>query len=519
MIKNRNHLLLLMPYLIVSILPLVLFFTKGINLFISRETIEIWELMDTRVIVLLLKTVFYSLSVAFLVVLFGTLIAIGLMSMHKTLRKFFMGLLILLVPLPVTIHSMIWMKIFSAFQWMPLTGWGISIFVQSVAWLPLGTLIIYDAMTKIPKALVEVGQLLSNDLKVFFRIWLPQSKTGMTIVALGIFLMTFNDYSVPSTFAVTTFPMEIFASYSISLNAGDAMITGLPMLLLGLGLALPLMTAVNKQFFSGPSTRNDAFIKKMNVTRKYLSKLSMVTVIIIILLPFVALIQETSFSNFNLMRDGGTEILATLWICFGGALLALPIMILAALGVNHHKKGYSFILLLILLPTLISPALIGAALIHLMNRPAFRWVYLSHVMGMLAVMIRFMPIGILVILAGLRKIPEDFMSVAYMTAKNYKKPFIKILLPLTMPSIVIAIGIVFLLGLGELGTSVMVLPPGVSTITVRIFGYLHYGATELIAEVSIVLIAIIFMIEFMLYKLIKRGFKNLRIGGEYDSFK
>jgi ABC-type Fe3+ transport system permease subunit len=78
-------------------------------------------------------------------------------------------------------------------------------------------------------------------------------------------------------------------------------------------------------------------------------------------------------------------------------------------------------------------------------------------------------------------------------------------------------GLVFLLGLGELGTSVMVLPPGVSTITVRIFGYLHYGATELIAEVGIVVLAIIFIIEFMLYKLIKRGFKNLRIGGEYDS--
>jgi iron(III) transport system permease protein len=194
-------------------------------------------------------------------------------------------------------------------------------------------------------------------------------------------------------------------------------------------------------------------------------------------------------------------------------------MILAAIGVNNHKNGHSFILLLILLPTLISPALIGAALIHLMNRPVFRWVYLSHIMGMLAVMIRFMPFGILVIIAGLKKIPEDFLSVGYITAKDFKKTFFKIFLPLTIPSIIIAMGLVFLLGLGELGTSVMVLPPGVSTITVRIFGYLHYGATELIAEVAIVLLAIIFIIELLLYKLIKKVFKNLRIGGLYDSSK
>jgi iron(III) transport system permease protein len=503
----------------VSTLPLVLFFARGIELLISRKATHILQLMDSRIVVLLIKTVFYSLSVAFIVVIFATLIAIGLLSMYKTHRKFFMGLLILLIPLPVTIHSMIWMNIFSKFQWIPLTGWGISIFVQSVAWLPIGTLIIYDAMTKIPKGLMEVGQLLSNDLRVFFKIWLPQSKTGMTIVVLGIFLMTFNDYSVPSTFAVKTFPMEIFASYSISLNAGDAMITGLPMLFLGLGFALPLVASINKQFFSGPSTRNDLFINKINFTRKYLSKLSMATVLIIIVLPFFVLMQDTSFSNFHLMRDGGTEILATLWICFGGALLALPIMILAAIGVNNHKNGHSFILLLILLPTLISPALIGAALIHLMNRPVFRWVYLSHIMGMLAVMIRFMPFGILVIIAGLKKIPEDFLSVGYITAKDFKKTFFKIFLPLTIPSIIIAMGLVFLLGLGELGTSVMVLPPGVSTITVRIFGYLHYGATELIAEVAIVLLAIIFIIELLLYKLIKKVFKNLRIGGLYDSSK
>jgi len=517
--KKRKHFLLLVPYLTVSILPLVLFFSKGIQSLINSETVKTMQLMDQRVIVLLLKTIFYSFSVAFLVLVAGTFIGIGLMSMHKAYRKFFMGLLILLIPLPITIHSLIWMNIFSRFQWMPLTGWGISVLVQTVAWLPLGTLIIYDAMTKIPKGLIEVGQLFSNDLKVFFKIWLPQSKTGMKIVTLGVFLMTFNDYSVPSTFAVTTFPMEIFASYSISLNAGDAMITSLPMVFLGFGLALPLMNSIKKQFFSGPSTRDDTFIQEIALLNKYLSKITMLIILLIIILPLIALFQNTRFSSFSLMNDGGYEILATLWICFGGGLLALPIMILAALFIVHHNNRHSFILLLILLPTLISPALIGAALIHLMNRPIFREIYLSHLMGMLAVMIRFMPFGVLVIVAGLKRIPEDYMAVGYMTVKNYKKPLTRILLPLAIPSIVIATGMVFLLGIGELGTSVMVLPPGISTITVRIFGYLHYGATELIAEVSIVVIAIIFIIEFVLYILIRKGFKSLRIGGRYDSSK
>jgi iron(III) transport system permease protein len=519
--KQKGHLLLIIPYFLISLLPLGVFFLKGVYEIISLNSSVMDPLMDMRAVVLLIKTVFYSLSVALIVALFASIIALGLVSMNKRRRQFFVWLLIGFISLPISIHTVMWMHIVSLINdiigsRIYLTGWGISVFVQAMAWLPLAIIIIYDSMMKIPMNLMEVGRLLSSDRKVFFRIWLPQCKTGITIVVIGVFLLTFNDYSVPSTFALNTFAMEIFARYSISLNAGDAFIASLPMVIVGMGLALPLISSISKQFFSNPGRRNDDFIRTLKFSKKYISKFATIILMMITLLPLALLIYGSNFSEFNIVKDGGKEILTTLWICLGAIFLATPIMLSAALSVYRNKKWQTFSFLLILLPTLISPSLMGAALINFMNVPLFRWIYLSSGMGMLAVMLRFMPIGILVMVAGLRKIPEDLVSVAYITSKNVREPLTKIILPLAMPSILIATGVVFLLGIGEMGTTVMVLPAGISTITVRLFGYLHYGATELIAEISLVVVAILLIFELVLYRVIKQWVENLRKGGVYD---
>ncbi|MDM8533211.1 ABC transporter permease subunit [Clostridiaceae bacterium HSG29] len=513
--KQKGRLLLIIPYFLISLLPLGVFFLKGVYEIINSDSKIMSSLVDMRVVVLLLKTVFYSLSVALIVVLFALIIALGLVSMDKRWRKFFVWLLIGFIAVPISIHTVMWMNIVSLINTVIgskiyLTGWGISVFIQVIAWLPLAIIIIYDSMMKIPMSLMEAGRILSSDRKVFFRIWLPQCKTGLIIVTIGVFVLTFNDYSVPSTFAMSTFAMEIFARYSISLNAGDTFIASLPMIIVGMSLAFPLISSISKQFFSRPSKRNDDFIKTLKFSKKYISKFAIIILFVIILLPLAVLIYGSNFSDFSIVKDGGKEILNTLWICFGATLLATPIMLSAALSIYRNKKWQTSSFLMILLPTLISPSLIGAALINFMNVPLFRWIYLSSGMGMLAVIIRFMPIGILIIIAGLRKIPDDLITVAYMTSKNIKKTLIKVIIPLIMPSILIAASVVFLLGIGEMGTTVMVLPAGISTITVRLMGYLHYGATELIAELSLVVVALLLIFELIIYGVINKWLKNLR---------
>jgi iron(III) transport system permease protein len=41
--------------------------------------------------------------------------------------------------------------------------------------------------------------------------------------------------------------------------------------------------------------------------------------------------------------------------------------------------------------------------------------------------------------------------------------------------------------MGELGATLMVIPPGKATLTMRIYNYLHYGASDTVAGLCLVL--------------------------------
>ncbi len=515
--NSKYNRLLILPYIILSLLPLMLFFFDGIYEIISESDMKDYIVMDIREFILLIKTTFYALAVVSLTVLFGTSMGLALMTLNERRRKIILLLLLMLMPLPFTIHTMMWMGMFSVINEvtamsLSLTGWPVSVFVQFVALVPLATVLIYDSMKKVPQNLIDVGKIQASDQKVFLRVWLPQCKPGIMIAGIIVFLLSFNDYSVPSSFAVNTFSMDIFAKYSISLKAVDAFMASLPMILVTMILIVPLAKNIEKQFFSSTLRSEDRFIKHIKVIEEVFSKVVMMIAFLLIVLPMILLVSNVDFTEFNLIRDGGWDILATLWISFSATIVALPIMLLAALGLGRKKHwsaiGYS----LIIFPALVPPSLVGAALINFWNVPLFRPIYTSTAMASLAVMIRFMPVGILVIKSGLNRITDDMLSVAHITSGDIKHIYFRIIIPLITPALLIASVFVFLMGIGELGATVMVLPPGISTITVRIFGYLHYGATELIAEMCVVVIATMLIIEVMIYKGSSIFFKTFRKG-------
>ena len=55
----------------------------------------------------------------------------------------------------------------------------------------------------------------------------------------------------------------------------------------------------------------------------------------------------------------------------------------------------------------------------------------------------------------------------------------KILIPLLKPSLLAAFFIVFLLSFGDLGTTLLIIPPGRETIPIKIYNLMHYGAEKL----------------------------------------
>jgi ABC-type spermidine/putrescine transport system permease subunit II len=61
---------------------------------------------------------------------------------------------------------------------------------------------------------------------------------------------------------------------------------------------------------------------------------------------------------------------------------------------------------------------------------------------------------------------------------------------LRFPAVALAWAGTFVIAFGELAATILVVPPGVTTLPVHIFGLLHYNVEDQVAAISLVLIAL-----------------------------
>ena len=64
----------------------------------------------------------------------------------------------------------------------------------------------------------------------------------------------------------------------------------------------------------------------------------------------------------------------------------------------------------------------------------------------------------------------------------------RVRLPLLSPGLLASASLIFALTLGELGATLIVVPPGQPTLTLRIYNYLHYGASDVVAGLCLAML-------------------------------
>jgi iron(III) transport system permease protein len=69
------------------------------------------------------------------------------------------------------------------------------------------------------------------------------------------------------------------------------------------------------------------------------------------------------------------------------------------------------------------------------------------------------------------------------------KTWLRVRVPLLLPGVMAACCVVFVLAMGELGATLIVAPPGHATLTMKIYNYLHYGASEAVAGLCLAMAA------------------------------
>ena len=137
--------------------------------------------------------------------------------------------------------------------------------------------------------------------------------------------------------------------------------------------------------------------------------------------------------------------------------------------------------------------LLGIAVIRLLNRPpdsplaGLAWLYDTNFAPWLVQTIRALPLVTLVLWPALASVPQSMLDTAATDGAGWWRRLLWIALPQRWPAVVAAWLVGLAVAVGELGATVLVVPPGPTTISVRIFSLIHYGVDDRVASICLLM--------------------------------
>jgi iron(III) transport system permease protein len=136
---------------------------------------------------------------------------------------------------------------------------------------------------------------------------------------------------------------------------------------------------------------------------------------------------------------------------------------------------------------------VGIGLIGVWNRPGPLGIaYATDAMFLLAYLARFLPIAALIVAAGTRHVPLSHEEAAAVSGAGWARTMARIVIPQVGLGVTAAWVITFVLAFGELGVSILVAPPGESTLPIRIYTLIANAPPSIVAGLALLQALVIF---------------------------
>lgn len=452
-----------------------------------------------RRLILLLRSIGLAASVAAGGLVLGTLAGSVLWRWDTGWGAYLRWLILVLALIPPYVHALAWSScmytVNSTLQGLglagiPFQGCIASWWVQLMSLIPIAAGLALIGLKSVEPALVDAARLVRSDIHSLAKIVLPLAAPAIMAGGGILFLLSLLDYSVPSLFQMNVYSLEVFAEYSANSQPSRAFLLSLPLLIITVVVIFVSLSAL-RNAAQNSVWRNSTW-KVAPVWPTWFVCLQWMAVAVFLAQIAVPLLSLTAAvgtwqSIASTIALAYNEITITFWISLLAAVLCLPIALAAARGLMRADGRGKLCWVLVIAPLAIPPPLVGIGLIAIWNQPIFPEVYGSSLMPILAAMARFTPLAAIVLVAQLRRIDPLLIDAARVIQTSSWRTWSRIWLPMLAPGLVAAAGIAFALTTGELGATLLVAPPGQATLTMRIYNFLHYGASSTVAGLCLMM--------------------------------
>ena len=373
-----------------------------------------------------------------------------------------------------------------------LTG---AIVVLGLTFYPLSMLATEAAARRVDARLEESALLAASRRRVLWRITLPL--IGPTVAAAGliVFVLGVSEFGVPALLRVRVFTTEAFTAFAAFYDFGAGVALCAPLLLVALIVSLAIRFIIGERLLVTP--RSIRLGLPFNFSRP-LRTAVLISIAVVIsassLLPLAALLFETTGINriASAASTSGDAIVNSLWLAFAGATLIVALAVVLGYGrARARSRVRTFFDPAFILLFAVPSTVVGIGIIGLWNRDGVMGqVYSSQWIIVVTYMARFAPVAALMVAAGVRQISTSNELAAEVAGASWTRTFASIVLPQLRISLAATWIVSFIFCFGELGATILVAPPGESTLPVRVYTLIANTPSSEVASLALMQVGI-----------------------------
>ncbi len=377
-------------------------------------------------------------------------------------------------------------------------GLGGSVFVLTITFMPVVMLLTMAYLGTINPELEEVGRLFSKWPAVLARITVPMILPGISLAAMLVFLLSMGEFGVPTFLRYDVFPVESFTQFSAFYNFGAATAAAVPLAVITAILISLEWIFVRDRTYRLKTASDNGFLRiKLKRWKRPFLIITLIFAFTTVILPLTVLVARsmTLDAYRKALSIAHDSLLRSIVYAVVGATLLVGIGFLS--GYFIHKREFSLWRALDLLTIFLFAlpgTVIGVGLIGLWNRPSTDLIYTTPLIILMGYLAKYTALTSRITVSTLAQIPPSMEESARLAGVRWLNRIMQIVVPLSKPGILVAWIVGFIFCLRDLGITIMVYPPGHDTFTVRTFTLMANGSPQLIAALSVMMVAAVLLV-------------------------
>jgi iron(III) transport system permease protein len=396
-----------------------------------------------------------------------------------------------------------------------LYGWTYSfagtVAVLSLSYYPISMLATEAAALRVDGHLEEGALLVTTTRRVLWRITMPLIAPMVAAAALTIFVLGLSEFGVPSLLRVRVYTTEVFTAFAALYDFGAATALAVPLLVVTVIVAVIIKLILGERFITVRRSVHPAPVA-LGGWRVFAFVGTILVLSASVVLPLMTLAYEAgNLKHVTSSLEGSTAAIIN-----SLSLAAIAATLIVVLGTflgywraRAQTRWCGLFDLVLLVIFAVPSTVLGVGLIGLWNRPGLLGeIYSSQAIIVIAYIARFVTIAALILAASVRQIPASFEEAAEIAGGSWLRTLAQIVLPNICPALVAAWLVSFILAVGELGTTILVAPPGESTLPVRIYTLIANTPSSEVAALALMEVGIILVPLGVLAFLTRGGVQN-----------